>query len=220
MERLPCSGARLPRMNPDDLQRALLDPTAPIPHGWPAGWQGVLLLFLVPIGGGIPAGVLLARDRGLAPLVMMFLYFVSDLVLACVFEPIMKALFAVVRRVPPLHRFGRAMIARLHRPGSVASTVKGPLGLVLVAFTVDPMTGRAAAHAAGHGFVSGWAIAIAGDMVYFTVLMISTLWLNGIVGDEASTVGIMLLVMLALPQLTRRWTERRAGLAGAPERRA
>ena len=26
----------------------------------------VLMLFLIPIGGGIPAGVLLARDHGLA----------------------------------------------------------------------------------------------------------------------------------------------------------
>jgi len=31
----------------------------------------VLLLFLVPVGGGIPAGVLLARARGLSVLLMM-----------------------------------------------------------------------------------------------------------------------------------------------------
>jgi hypothetical protein len=68
----------------------------------------------------------------------------------------------------------------------------------------------AIAHAAGHGFVSGWAIAIAGDMIYFTVLMASTLWLDGIVGDAPTTVGLMLLVMLALPHLTRRWQERGA----------
>ena len=197
-------------MNPDDLQRALLDPTAPIPHGWPGGWQGVLLLFLVPIGGGIPAGVLLARDRALGPPVMLMLYFVSDVILAFVFEPMMKALFALARLVPPLRKLGRAIMRQLHTPGGVGATAKGPLGLVLISFTVDPMTGRTAAAAAGHGFVSGWAIAIAGDMIYFTVLMISTLWLNGILGDETSTVGVMLLVMLIIPQLTRRWQEKRA----------
>jgi len=55
----------------DDFTRALLDPNAPIPAGWPGGAWGVFLLFLVPVGGGIPAGVLLARARGLSVLVMM-----------------------------------------------------------------------------------------------------------------------------------------------------
>ena len=202
-------------MDPADLQRALLDPTAPIPHGWPSGWQGVLLLFLVPIGGGIPAGVLLARDRAIGPLVMMVLYFVSDVILAFVFEPMMKGLFALARVIPPLRKVGRAMLAQLHRPGAPAAALRGPLGLVLVSFTVDPMTGRAAAHAAGHGFVAGWAIAIAGDMMYFAVLMASTLWLNGIVGDASTTIGLMLLLMLFLPRVMQSVQERILGKRAA-----
>lgn len=202
-------------MDPADLQRALLDPTAPIPHGWPTGWQGVLLLFLVPIGGGIPAGVLLARDRAIGPLVMMVLYFISDVILAFVFEPMMKGLFALARVIPPLRKVGRAMLSQLHKPGAPAAALRGPLGLVLVAFTVDPMTGRAAAHAAGHGFVAGWAIAIAGDMMYFTVLMVSTLWLNGIVGDASTTIGLMLLLMLFLPRVLQHVQERILGKPAA-----
>ena len=68
------------------------------------------------------------------------------------------------------------------------------------------MTGRAAAAAAGHGFVPGWAIAIAGDMLYFLVVMASTLWLQGRLGDERLTIGAVFLVMLVLPPLVRRMT--------------
>jgi len=48
-----------------------------------------------------------------------------------------------------------------------SGTGAGPFALVMIAFGVDPMTGRATALAAGHGFVTGWALAIAGDMLYF-----------------------------------------------------
>jgi hypothetical protein len=42
----------------------------------------VLLLFLLPVGGGIPAGVLMARSQGLAWPVTAGLYLVSDVLLA------------------------------------------------------------------------------------------------------------------------------------------
>lgn len=45
----------------------------------------VLMLFLIPVGGGIPAGVLLARTMGLRWPVTAGLYFVSDLILALAF---------------------------------------------------------------------------------------------------------------------------------------
>jgi len=212
----PAAGARPPGpppMNPDELRRALLDPTAPIPQGWPAGALGVLLLFLVPVGGGIPAGVLLARDRGLAWPVMMALYFVSDVILACTFEPVLRLILRAGRTFPPLGRVAAAIREAVRRTTARYGTRGGPLALVLVAFGVDPMTGRAVAHAAGHGFFPGWAIAIAGDMIYFAVLMASTLWLNDLLGDERWTVGGMLVLMIALPALVRRWQERREAKA-------
>lgn len=193
-----------PGMNLDELQRALLDPTAPIPGGWPAGAFGVLLLFLVPIGGGIPAGVLMARDRGLPIVVVPFLYFVSDVILAFVFEPILRVTIAVCRAIPPLRHVGRALSASIRRTAARYGTTGGPFALIMVSFGVDPMTGRAAAAAAGHGFVPGWAIAIAGDMLYFGVLMISTLWLHDVLGDERLTIGVVLVLMLVLPSLVRR----------------
>lgn len=195
-------------MNPDEFQRALLDPTAPIPHGWPAGAWGVLLLFLVPIGGGIPAGVLLARDRGIAWPAMMALYFVSDVVLACTFEPILRLVLVAGRSVPLLGRVAAGIRQVVRQTTARYGTKGGPLALVLIAFGVDPMTGRAAAHAAGHGFVPGWAIAITGDMFYFAALMVSTLWLNELLGDDRWTVGAMLIFMMVLPSIVRRWQER------------
>ncbi|MFM8412875.1 MAG: hypothetical protein ACKOCT_21695 [Alphaproteobacteria bacterium] len=202
-------------MNPDELQRALLDPTAPIPHGWPAGAWGVLLLFLVPIGGGIPAGVLLARDRGIAWPIMMALYFVSDVILACTFEPILRLVLLAGRSIPILGRVSAGIRTIVRQTTARYGTKGGPLALVLIAFGVDPMTGRAAAHAAGHGFLPGWAIAITGDMFYFAVLMVSTLWLNELLGDERWTVGGMLVFMMVLPSIVRRWQERREKAGGS-----
>src|SRR5262249_8686034 len=62
---------------PDGFWRAVLDPNAPLPAGWPVGALGAFLLFCVPIGGGIPAGVLMARTAGVSPPVMAVLYFLS-----------------------------------------------------------------------------------------------------------------------------------------------
>lgn len=192
-------------MSPDDFWRALLDPSAPIPAGWPAGWWGVLLLFLVPVGGGIPAGVLMGRDRGVSPEMLFFLYFVSDVILAFVFEPMLHAIILVGRFVPPLGRLAARIGGAMQRAGLQAGGARGPVGLVLVSFGVDPMTGRAAAAAVGHGFVTGWALAITGDMFYFAVLMASTLWLNSVVGSERITIALMLVFMLVMPALLRRW---------------
>ena len=191
---------------PDALTTALLHPNAPIPSDWPAGAWGVFLLFLMPVGGGIPAGVLLASARGVSVLVMMALYFVSDLILACIFEPLLLGLRALGRLIPPLGRFGQRFMAAAQWSGmQTGSGATGPLRLVLVAFAVDPMTGRAAAAAAGHGFVPGWAIAITGDMLYFALLASATLGMHHLLGDARLTVGVMLLVMFVASALVRRW---------------
>ncbi len=166
----------------------------------------VFMLFLIPIGGGIPAGVLRGRDLGLGWAVMAGLYFLSDVILALVFEPVLRLLVAAGRKIPALARasqaVGRAMAKTAAQYGGGGA---GPLTLIMIGFGVDPMTGRAAALAAGHGFVSGWAIAIAGDMLYFFVIMVATLKLNRLLGGDPSlTVGAVLLAMMLLPLLARR----------------
>ena len=171
---------------------------------WMADAWKVLMLFVIPIGGGIPAGVLLAQRLGFAWPVMMILYLISDVMLACVFEPIMMGLVGAGKRSPTLSRVGEAFQKSIAKTTSHYGTHLGPLSLVLVAFGVDPMTGRLAAAAAGHGFIWGWAIAIAGDMLYFSVLMISTLWLNGILGDETRTTLLILVGMMVIPPVIRK----------------
>jgi len=80
----------------------------------------------------------------------------------------------------------------------------GPFTLILIAFGVDPMTGRAAAMAAGHGFVAGWAIAIAGDMMYYAVIAYSTLKLSAYFKDPNTAMWIVLGGMIVAPVLVRR----------------
>ena len=164
----------------------------------------VLKLFLLPVGGGIPAGVLLAHAKGLAWPITTGLYLVSDVVLAVAFEPILRLLAALCGKVPFLARLSavlRSATARsvVHFSGTGA----GPLTLVMIAFGVDPMTGRATALAAGHGFLAGWAFAIAGDMLYFAVIALTTLRLNSYFRDPNTTMLIVLGAMFVVPMLVR-----------------
>ena len=165
----------------------------------------VLLLFLVPIGGGIPAGVLLARTNGLAWPVTAGLYFISDVILAVLFEPVLRVFVAISCRIAMLARFGAAMTVAMERTAAhYGGTGAGPFVLIMVAFGVDPMTGRAAAHAAGHGVVGGWAIAIAGDMLYYGVIAFTTLRLNAYIKDPNTTMLIVLGGMIIVPIVVRR----------------
>jgi len=147
---------------------------------------------------------MLAQSRGIAWPWMLVLYFLSDLLLAVVFEPILLLLARVASRVAFLGRVGEAFRTSLQKNASKYGHVRGPFALVMVAFGVDPMTGRAAAKAAGHGFVTGWMIAIAGDMMYFTVLMVSTLWLKSTLGDGTVVMLIVFAGMMIVPAIVRR----------------
>ncbi len=171
-------------------------------------WQ-VLVLFLIPIGGGIPAGVLLAQKHTIPWPGMMILYFISDVILACLFEPVMLMVISAAKRSVPLTQFIQNLKASIKKTTPHFGSAMGPLALILIAFGADPMTGRAAAVAAGHGFITGWLLAITGDMFYFTLLMVSTLWLNNILGDGTWTTIIILVLMTVVPMLIRRFRQRR-----------
>jgi hypothetical protein len=198
-------------MSIDDLNtflaqylRTQFDPSAPLPDLWPAGVLGVFLIFVLPTVVGIPLGVIMARDAGLAPLVTAGLYFASDLVLAVTAEPMLALLRWVGRRVPLLNRLGQRLGRLTETTGLQEGGVRGPLGLILVSFTVNPLAGRAAAAAAGHGFFSGWALAIIGDMIYFALIMASTLWISSVFGNDRLAIGVVLIVAFLAPILLRR----------------
>ena len=181
-------------------------------HAEPA-LLSVLKLFLLPVGGGIPAGVLLAQAKGVAWPVTAALYLVSDIVLAVAFEPILRLLAWFAGKVPFLARFSAALKSVTARSAThFGGTGAGPLALIMVAFGVDPMTGRAAALAAGHGFLAGWAFAIAGDMLYFAVIALTTLRLNRYFRDPNTTMLIVLGAMLIVPIVVRQFRSAKSGI--------
>jgi uncharacterized membrane protein len=181
-------------------------------HSLANAWQ-VLVLFLIPIGGGIPAGVLLAKSKGIAWSLTTVLYFVSDIILAGIFDPVMHLLIAAGKKSPALSRVNDALKQSTQKSIESFGTHLGPITLVAIAFGVDPMTGRAATAFAGHGFLTGWALAITGDMFYFALIMASTLWLNGILGDGTLTTIIIMVLMMAVPGMIRKARERWRGRA-------
>ena len=162
------------------------------------------MLFAIPIGGGIPAGVVLAQSKGIGWVAMTILYFFSDVALAFVFEPCMMVVAHLAKRFHFLARLMENIRVITNKTIAGFGPNPGPFLLVLIAFGVDPMTGRAAALAQGHSFLSGWAIAIMGDMLFFGVVMASTIWLNNILGDGTWTAVIIMILMLAIPALVRR----------------
>jgi len=152
----------------------------------------------------IPVGVILAHAKGLAWPVTALLYLVSDRVLALAFEPILRLISIFCGKIAFLARINAVMKAASAKSVShFSGTGAGPIALIMIAFGVDPMTGRASALAAGHGFIAGWAIAIAGDMLYFAVIAISTLRLNSYIRDPNITMLIILVAMFSVPILVR-----------------
>lgn len=164
----------------------------------------VFLLFTIPIGGGIPAGVVLAQSKGISWPAMSVLYFISDVLLAFVFEPIMMFFAWFAQYSKFLTHFIANMKALTDRTIATYGHKPGPILLIAIAFGVDPMTGRAAALAQGHSFITGWTVAIAGDMLFFWVVMASTIWLNNILGDGTWTAIIIMILMFAIPPLVRK----------------
>lgn len=164
----------------------------------------VLKLFVVPFGGGIPAGVMLAQTKGVAWPVLICLYIVSDMIMAVFYEPILRFLVAMGRKIPLAARIGTILQAGTAR--SVAcygGTGTGPLAFIMIAFGLDPITSRTMALAAGHGFLAGSTFAIIGDTLYFALIALSTLGLNSYIQDPNTTMFIVLGVMFIAPPLVR-----------------
>lgn len=166
-------------------------------------WE-VLLLFTIPIGGGIPAGVVLASKYAFGWPIMCGLYFISDVILACVFEPLMVLFLRHSERSPFLLRFRQALAQSTSQTVGRFSLSPGPFSLVMITFGTDPMTGRSVTKAVGHGFFAGWTLTILGDMLYFSVIMASTLWLNNILGDGTWAAVIVMVAMVAIPTIIRK----------------
>jgi hypothetical protein len=179
------------------------DPTAPVPAGWPHGWWGALLLFCVPGGAGIPPGVLLGHHDGLGPTLLTALYVLSDVILAFFFEPMLLAFVFAARAVPRLRVLARAAVAAIVRSVEVG-TASTATAVVLTGFGAGLPFGRALGRAAGQTLVPSWLLAITGDTLCFLLAMVSTLWLDRLIGDQRITALAAFGVMVAVPPLVRR----------------
>jgi hypothetical protein len=107
-------------------------------------------------------------------------------------------------------------VAMARSVAHLSGTASGPLALVMVAFGLDPMTARATALAAGHGFVAGWTLAITGDMLYYGLIAVTTLGLNTCFHNPATTMWVVLGGMFFLPVLVRQVCARVAPARSKP----
>lgn len=164
----------------------------------------VLGWYLIPFGGGIPAGTIAARDSGVPIWEMVSLYIVSDMILACIFEPCMLFVIARVQDNPKLAEFFTRYKQSLEQLTGKWGVKPSPLSLVLMSFLIDPMTGRVLARGAGHGFLAGWAIAITGDMFSYSLVAASTLGVAKVTGDGTSAAVIVMIGMVVVPRLLKR----------------
>ena len=140
-------------------------------------------LFIIPIGGGIPAGVILAKTRGVLWPITTLIYLCSDILLAFVFEQILLYFIRKSKDSEFLRTFGKAYKEQLDKVGVKLGLKPTPLSFIILSFGADPMTSRTLSRSAGHGAVAGWTFAICGDMIFFALIMVSTLLLNDILGD-------------------------------------
>jgi hypothetical protein len=181
-----------------------------LPPNVVSGAVEVLTVFLIPFGGGIPAGVLLAKSRGIDWPLTTLLYLFSDMILACLFEPMMYLFIKYTKHTQFFARWAQAYKTSINKSGFKYGRTSSPLSLIILSFGVDPMTGRAAARAAGHRFMTGWTLAICGDMIFFVLIMASTLWLNNILGNGTWAAVIIMVLMIVVPLLIERCKARKS----------
>jgi hypothetical protein len=177
-----------------------------------------LLLFIIPIGSGIPGGVVLAHQHGFTWPIMLFLYFISDVLLALCFEPLLLFFVNYSKRTNRFARLREAMAQSMKKTLPHYGINPGPFSLIMITFGTDPMTGRSVAFAAGHGFLSGWALTIIGDLMFFSVIMISTLWLNDILGNGTQAALIIMVAMIGVPMVVKAVRKRFFNASGPKEK--
>jgi hypothetical protein len=182
--------------------------------GFPGGPVGlVFLLFWAPVGPGIPAGVLLARHIPLNPALTFGLYAVSDVLAAFVCHPLFVGFKHLARRVPAVRTAGQRMmkLAMLGTPavhaearGMPASRPAALFRVATIGFGVDVYTAGAVATGLDVPRVLRWACAIAGDLVWFAILLGTSVVAASVADDDRVVGGVVLVAMLVIPSVARR----------------
>jgi hypothetical protein len=168
----------------------------------------VLALFFAPVGPGIPAGVLLARHVALSPATTFGLYALSDLLAAVVCHPLFVWLRRHGRRVRPIRWLGRRMLSLAMlgvRAPERAGVAPALSRIATVGFGVDVYTAGMLATGLPVPRLAGWASAIGGDLLWFAVLLATSVLAAGIVDDDRFIGIVMIAAMILIPRLTRRF---------------
>jgi hypothetical protein len=176
---------------------------------FPGGAIGlVLALFFAPIGPGIPAGVLLARHIALAPAATFGLYALSDLVAAIVCHPVFSLMRRHGRRAKPIRWLGRRVLSFAMigvRAPERAGVGPALSRIATVGFGVDIYTAGMLATGLPVPPLPGWLSAIIGDLVWFMVLLGTSLLAAGIADDDRFIGLVMIVAMIVLPQVARKF---------------
>ena len=171
----------------------------------------VFALFWTPIGPGIPAGVLLARHVPLPPIVTFGLYALSDVLAALVVHPLFTFLRKYGRRVKAIHWLGRRFlgVVMLGLPRSREShhgTRLAPMlfRVATVGFGADVYIGGLVATGMPVPRLAGWLSAIAGDLVWFALLLATSVAAASVADDDRFVGIVVLVAMVAIPQIAKR----------------
>ncbi len=147
----------------------------------------VLALFFAPVGPGVPAGVLLARHVPLTPAATFGLYALSDAIAAIVCHPLFALLRRHGRNVKPIRWLGRRLMS-----------------LAMIGVRVPEQAGVAPA-LSRIAMVRGWVAAITGDLLWFAVLLGTSLVAASIADDDRFIALVMIVAMIVIPWLARRF---------------
>jgi hypothetical protein len=172
-----------------------------------SGSHGTLftfLLFVIPTGAGIPAGVLLGQRVGLTAAAMSGLYVASGLLRATLFEPFFRWVARQRHEGGRVSRLRDAARELLARHAMLKRAMRGAWAPLIFGYNIDPMAGRVAAAAVGMGWLGGWALALIADFAYFVSTAVPTIWLQRVVGNEWITMLIFFVLSAAIPMLWRR----------------
>jgi len=170
----------------------------------------VFALFWAPVGPGVPAGVLLARHIPLNPAATFGLYALSDLLAALVCHPIFVLLRRHARRVRPLRWLGRRLMSvamlGVRMPRGEGGLASAATRIASVGFGADVYTAGMLATGLGVPRLLGWASAIAGDLVWFALLLATSLAAAAVVDDDRVVALALVAAMILIPVVARRFT--------------
>jgi hypothetical protein len=172
----------------------------------------VFLLFWAPVGPGIPAGVLLAHHLHVPAPITFSLYALSDTLAVLLLHPIYSWLRTHGQRIPAIRRIGQRLLAvamlgtrRLTaeeiRDGRLAPAL---FRIATIGFGVDIYTAGALATGLPIPRLPGWLAALAGDLLWFAVLLGASVAAAHVLDDDRVVSVVVIAVALLVQPIARR----------------